>query len=412
MKIFNKENINYCGILLMIVNIFFSMVNLDILVYFQLFSIGLLLCLLTMDFQKIRIDKKIYFLLLILLLFFITALHAWTDHSSGYCTRFFTGIITAFAIANSSNKNKKRTLDTIKIFSIVFMFFTYFSLIFPMQYEKMISVMFNSNNYEVIMGLYDFRGFSGIAGQTGNNAFLLSIGLVVMVLDLILNTNNKKGSNILSMITIVLLMFAVVLTNKRFFLVVIFFIIFFSIIIYCKKNKLTKKTLMVLLLLFTTMLITTFYIYNRFPVFQRISNSNNFLNGRDTLYNIAISLIEGHPYLGIGINNYINYSNVGGVVYYAHNVFLQLAAEIGIPFSVIVVLILIAFFGDTYKKSNSKMDNDKKRILYYSTIAQGIFLLYFFTGNSLYDTNMLMFYFMVLGLSLALVPSKKKRDAL
>lgn len=393
--VLKKETINIFGIILMIINIFFSVVRFNLLINFSIFTIGMLICLLTVNIKFIKL-KSLLPLIVVLLIFLFSGFRYMSRNSFDYCAKFFIGVLSSLAILNSPITNHMKALKLIKKITLLFMICTFLSLIFPTIYQIIIKAMFDTNLSNSIMSLYDFGGYAGIAGQTGNNAFFLSIGLAIILIDIIYPLKGKKTtSNILKLL---LFLVAIILTNKRFFLAVIVVLICFTLFLFYKNNKLTKK---IILLSIFGLLVAVFgciFIYNTFPVFDRLVNSNDVLNGRGTLYAIAIDLIKNNPFFGIGINNYVNYSNIYGIIYYAHNVFLQLTAEIGIPFSILVFSILFSYLINVYKNYRNEKIVQIKKIYLFSFFSQTVFLLYFFTGNSLYDTNMLMFYFLCIGL--------------
>lgn len=125
-------------------------------------------------------------------------------------------------------------------------------------------------------------------------------------------------------------------------------------IIIIKKKKLS---LVILHLFFIVLIISLFPVYSVYlkqlinlatgsvPSLERVSSLFTDFgeaiseggSGRDTTWKVALQVIQSSPFIGVGIGTYtsyasemFNYNNV------AHNTYLQLAAEWGIPLTIMI----------------------------------------------------------------------------
>jgi O-antigen ligase len=79
----------------------------------------------------------------------------------------------------------------------------------------------------------------------------------------------------------------------------------------------------------------------------RSGSVNALLDFRGDLLSYGWQLLQGHPLIGAGIDGFQYSSPNPGVYKWPHNIFLEIACELGIP----AVLIVIAFFGSAIRES-------------------------------------------------------------
>ena len=167
-------------------------------------------------------------------------------------------------------------------------------------------------------------------------------------------------------------------------------VLMFYTYLYLNNKKLTNRKMTIIMISLVLFCGFSYYAINHFKVFSRFSNIEKLMNGRDLLALSAIQLIKDNYLFGVGINNYIVAS---GQTMYAHNVFLQLVSELGVLFATITLFIIISSLFKKIKILLKQVKEKVEVVSTFSTFVQIVFVLYFFTGNSFYDANMLYVYF-------------------
>lgn len=117
-----------------------------------------------------------------------------------------------------------------------------------------------------------------------------------------------------------------------------------------------------------------------------ILNGNffSYLSGRERIYPIALDYIAKHPLFGTGfVNDRIYISRVLGNVAvatgsYAHNFFLEIGMQFGLIAGVVIVMALLTFLINTYRKQNSL-----RRKLFYAALCCSAFLPLIVSGSYL-----------------------------
>jgi O-antigen ligase len=93
------------------------------------------------------------------------------------------------------------------------------------------------------------------------------------------------------------------------------------------------------------------------------SNAGTLLSFRGELMDSAWKLLEQHPLIGAGIQGFRYYSPNAGVYNWPHNIFIEIACELGIP----AALIVCAIFGSALRESLRQL---KDRLSPYATLSQ------------------------------------------
>ena len=381
-----KAFVEKVGIFLIILNIYFVYVKFFGFSIFVPAILGLFL-INVFNIGKISFNKISIIFLTILFIIVLSAGFFPTNSALLYSFKFFVGILILLSISKVEDSSKRFLIKMIKNMSLIFGLYTILSVFIPSFNTTLVKFLYNSSISEMALSLFDYQGYSGLAGQTGNNAFLIMFGGTIVICEMF------KGKKIRfsSIVSFIIILVSVLLTNKRSYLLILGVDFLYFLYLYMKNLKLTKKMLMIILSVSILFLFFSCYALTNYKVFTRFS-SENFMNGRDIYAAKAIELIEENPIFGVGINNYPIASNYD---IYAHNVFLQLASEVGIIFSLYIFICLFYILFST-----TKMVYKTKKIDYLigiSILVQIVFLLEFFTGNSFYDANMLYAYF--IGLS-------------
>ena len=134
---------------------------------------------------------------------------------------------------------------------------------------------------------------------------------------------------------------------------------------------------------------------------------------RISIYNNTINMIKHHPFIGVGLNtftkNYGKYKTEQAEKYahtadtiYAHNIYLQMAGETGLLGLAAFLLFLFQVFRQAFNTSR-KLNDGYLKIIGLSLIACIIaFLVNGLTETSLYYPRVVMIFWYLIGLSLAL----------
>jgi O-antigen ligase len=95
----------------------------------------------------------------------------------------------------------------------------------------------------------------------------------------------------------------------------------------------------------------------------RSRSMGGLLSFRGELLEVGWKLLQQHPLLGAGIQGFRYYSPNAGLYNWPHNIFLEIACEIGIP----AALLACALFGGTLRESLRQL---KDRVSPYLTLSQ------------------------------------------
>jgi O-antigen ligase len=93
-------------------------------------------------------------------------------------------------------------------------------------------------------------------------------------------------------------------------------------------------------------------------------------DGRATLYRQAIEIIAAHPLFGLGSGSFLIYSAVVSVkdIYYPHNIFLEVAADVGLPAALLLAGMLGALVVGLFRRGLAE-DDQTRRMLAYAVLA-------------------------------------------
>jgi O-antigen ligase len=93
------------------------------------------------------------------------------------------------------------------------------------------------------------------------------------------------------------------------------------------------------------------------------SNAGTLLSFRGELMDSAWKLLEQHPLIGAGIQGFRYYSPNAGVYNWPHNIFIEVACELGVP----AALIACAIFGSALRESLRQLNG---KFSPYATLSQ------------------------------------------
>ncbi|MBP3635035.1 MAG: O-antigen ligase family protein [Bacilli bacterium] len=358
--------------------------------------------------DKISFKKKSILILAISTIFMLMTLINNYYVVDGYELKVILYIIYLFLplIISIGSNNVDALCKVIKIFFLEHIISTYIGLFFKEFYKsKILSLICSGRSLCVASGNYYHGYIPGLTSHFSTNAIYLSISSLFLFSEYL--TNKKKSTLLFFLISIVALFTA----GKRAHLI---FTIFCCIALYLydrntknSSGKIFKLSLFIIIGIIGLSILSKYIpeILNIINRFELLIDSGDVLNGRQELYNLAISLWNKHMFFGNGwgafSHNYQLYLyNYGDVAYVdAHNVFIQLLCEVGIVGLLFVLIIMLTSFNKTLKLLKSKLNaNDNTlTISRFCFVYQLFFLLYCFTGNPLYDSQCYVIYFMTIG---------------
>ena len=122
---------------------------------------------------------------------------------------------------------------------------------------------------------------------------------------------------------------------------------------------------------------TIFLISTLFALFSNLGNPNSFYE-RQVLVSQSIQIIKQHLWLGVGLGNFVYW--VPTIRQPVHNIYLLIAAEIGIPATVFIGFWLIRFLknllrlenGSTSSPSRAKSRDWNLRFAFLSILLTGM----------------------------------------
>lgn len=398
--------ISNIAITILIIGIFFSLSNKYVNMTYccVLGTILLLIYVILLKKNNIKINKIFIMLFSVSIVFFISSFVFYSKSGFKYSMYFFIGTMLYLAGSNLPEK-KTYIIKCLKLFSGIFAIITIVSTVLGDKFYYIYGLLFEAKRYYEVVGLAQYNCFSGIAGQTGLNAFFISIGLLITYID-IFTTKNKITKNT---IMIIIYMIALMLTAKR--AILLYNIIIMVLIIFYKNRNNLLKMIKYMSIVFISGIIIFFTIYNVMPkafyVIERFFNQKDISTGRFDLYAEAWDIFEENSFYGIGINNFSDYlEQKKGTSIQVHNVPLQLLTELGV-FQAIYVLSIISYI---FLISIIDAKKNKKIEMYYGIAIQILFLMYFVTGNAIYDVPILYTYIISLILTNARKGEKNEKN--
>lgn len=270
------------------------------------------------------------------------------------------------------------------------MFIDHFSFLLPPTSGRM--EMYLS---ELRQGIY-----SGILFERGYAAFSLNIGLCCFISDYF----SKKNVSKIKVLCFIVLLISLFCTGKR----TLFIIPIVSFIVLSILNNKNKNITITMLKIAPVILIIIVLVINFVPsskkVFERLSfDENGTMSIRNESYwNYAIDMFKDKTFLGYGISTYASYlSNFrSDQLYYAHNIYLQIAGELGIIGILIFLIFIISnYFLNLKLLKYGKLGDNNLLLINFSICIQNLFIIYGLTGNPMYYFSQLLFYLISISIS-------------
>lgn len=260
------------------------------------------------------------------------------------------------------------------------------------------------NAKNILMQTIDIGYMTGLTNHYSTMGMYMALGAIVSSAFLFNNSEKTKKRDV---ILFALMVLGVFLTGKRGAVLFSGIAILFVYIVFYARPHTKKKIKKVLLSLFVISLIVL-VAYFKIPQIQslvgRFLHESNDLNemssGRVEYFWInAILMFIKSPILGHGWRSFRHTAISTGNMNDAHNIYLQLLAEVGIVGFLILIIFMVVAWRITYlslkKNSTETYFNPKQdAILKVSLAYQTYFMLYGFFGNPLYDLQCYVPYFL------------------
>lgn|GEM_PF-773535 len=352
--------------------------------------------------NKIRSEHvRIICLLIIftLLLLLSASYSAFPDTSKK--TAIFTGAIMGIGIFLSTQRNwYDKCLKYFLIFSMVHVFFTLFSYLFPSIFSSVILPLLPGEISSASSFFMTYDLYAGITEQIGRNSFYITVGIGIMAAGLVSKSKKVSIQNILLLSVLII---TLLLTGKRGPLLSNILAVIAIISLYAKvqHKSIAKKILLPIVAISILILTLITVIPEAATPFMRLTldGGGDITSGRSHLYSVAIELFKEKPILGWGLGSFAGFQDMG-----THNVYLQLLCETGIIGALVFVLILVSNLLVVNKaiKNYSLQNRNTDTYLLFSLYVQIFYIAYGMTGNPLNDGFILVVYIIAMSIPYAM----------
>ncbi len=270
----------------------------------------------------------------------------------------------------------------------------------PGIYLGVIAPMYRSS-YSKLVSWYSQGCMPGLASHYTLNGIYLTIGLFASTALAIKYMDLYKIKGFIIPMVFIL---ALLLTGKRahlFFALIVLYALYYLYLSYDKRTRALKMIGIALVVLFVGIVIIL-YVPSLSTAFTRMQDSleeGDITNTRTTFWALALMLFREHPFKGIGWGQFLTYSeSLLGYRANVHNNFFQLLCETGVIGFLVYVGWVIFYLVRTIwiftKIRVASNDNEKIVNIAFCFAFQLFFLMYFFTGNPLYDKETFIPYFL------------------
>lgn len=368
--------------------------------------IGLLVCV-TVNFLwtnslKITINRYTKFQILYAILIIFIAVGVFRNFN---ITNFemLVLFIISFLIIGSQLKYTNSTLDAVNKILIISAILVSISVIFqfinPAPFSNLIKAYYPADRWRYFEQMVARGSYSGIFTEVSATCayLVVALGLVFYTLN-----RNKKWK----MLCLSIVFFALILTAKRahmFFPIASFLIVY--IILATGRKQISRMGKVIVIGSIVLLVAVGFLLNTEIPILYRYSelisnmlSGEDYSTGRTMIWRYVFQLISDHPIFGAGwgtCEEYVSKLMGSSVAIGAHNVFLQLWAEIG-------VFGLAAFIGmfisglklSIHSLRKCQMESYERgvNLLKFSIYYQVFFIIYCITGAPLVDRMYLIPY--------------------
>lgn len=293
-----------------------------------------------------------------------------------------------------------------KLFNLFFWIFIasmYLELLNPSLFRSVFSFLSLGKN--LVVRSTDGVAIAGLAFEKADAAFLCNLGLGVLFAKIF-----NRGLNLSQLFQLGIVFGALMMTGKRtLFLIPLVSIVAFAL--FFSRSHRVAKAMAVLLAVFVCLAVTYTFVPQVSLVFERfLADNGDPLSGREVFWTYAMEMFRSSPLLGEGFLSFNAYVNSRGFLYYgepwqfqAHNVYLQLLAELGIVGLLLFVSMLaILIFG--LGRSAKKDPNIFNITAFYWAV---LIAIYSMTGNTIYYACQLMVFAVVVNIYLKYISPRE-----
>lgn len=314
---------------------------------------------------------------------------------------YFPYIIAALVIVLFEFDNYYHVIfyKLLNLFFWVFIASMYLELLNPGLFESVFS--FLSLGKKLVVRSIDGKAIAGLAFEKADAAFLCNLGLGVLFAKFF-----TRGLKLKYIIQLGIVFGALMMTGKRT-LFLIPLVSIFAFALFFSRSHRVAKAMAVLLAVFASLTVAYTFIPQVSLVFERfLADNGDPLSGREVFWTYAMEMFRRSPLLGEGFLSFNSYVNSRGFLYYgepwrfqAHNVYLQLLAELGlIGLLLFIGMLTILIFG--LGRSAKKEPNIFNLSAFYWAV---LIAIYSTTGNTIYYACQLMVFAVVIDIYLKYV---------
>ena len=385
-------------VILVTVMVFFGHLIPFINYYQMLFLILMTTFLLVlMNKGKISIYNNMIWLLCIIILM-ISLIFSYDKLSTLKFTLMFVSILIIKFLFEGQKNWQSFFVKCLFYASLFHVTLTLFQFIFPSIITDINSVILSNLDFNTNLELMSNGSYAGITGQTGINAFFISI-LIAITYSKLINNSQKK----VLLITILSLgMIALFLTVKRSQIIINAVAMLSLLFLFRKKDIKSKINLILIPILMVcigyiilTSIPTTNNVIKKFILF---ADSSDFTNGRVKLWSETIEVFNMNPVFGIGAGAID--SQIGEKT---HNIYIQILGEMGILGIFVFAFAFLFSLVKTVRLIRSYLTkdyikNEHKYLLALGLYMQIYFILYGLSGNPLYSPIFLTIYMLMISI--------------
>ena len=306
-------------------------------------------------------------------------------------TKYFMFVfsILAIFILQYSNRWYVSFRHALMFFSMEHFMLAWVFWIFPDFYNSKILPLFsNTLSYTNMRIWSNNRVLMGLTSHYSTSGVYFAIATIVFFAAMLCYKRSSYK------ILFLLMVFSLFMTQKRGpFL----FAILTCAITYIVYNNVGFKTIIKLVIMLLGIGLTLLLIINLFPdtrgLITRIiqgTQSNDITGGRMKFYVYAVELFKQHPMFGIGWGHFQSvYGEYSGIKRSAHNIYLQMLAEVGLVGTTFLIFVfgMCLYKGYQAIKRFRSKNSDMNFAVCFAFASQVNFLLYGITGNPLYDVQ-------------------------
>lgn len=323
-----------------------------------------------------------------------------------YFMQVFLVIMFVWGYTRYDLRNLYKCLDIVVVFGVACAVACIIQEVWNGFYVNFVSKLFKAQEVETIFRLEENMGHCGLMPQTGTAAVCILNAFFILMLK---NSNFSR-----KLIYGVILLVGLLMTGKRAHLFMGMFVFFISFFVgFDEKRKMSKylKGVIAAIILVGGIITVAPFLPQDSSIVKGLNtirgfdiNDDEVMHGRELLYAEAIDMGNSAPLTGHGWGSFKRSVSYRGGNTDAHNVFLQLYAEMGIIVAVFFLLSAIFLLRHNvkllkevrFKHSENSMAVSLTRL---SFCFHLFFFLYCLTGNALYNVECLI----VFGLGISIL---------